>query len=224
MWDPGHFPAPFTPLAIDCGRMGAHAIDFATGVLGDAPPGTRFINGYWYWNQVGDGKPSVERRKQVTEESKDPWGTWKGLWEPEIQSLLDPIKTTDLRSTPDTDIADVLERVFADSSRAWGITMAAAQVMDAVGLPFLKYCNTELGDQGFLLGVTMLGGYSNYSTQSGAAIWDLAKYIRDTADPEQTITALERNPESTGTEAGKLANQFLDSLINTAGDHHSGPT
>ena len=210
VWNPNHFPYPFPPLAMDCGRLGSDAIDGAMGVPEEERPGMRFINGFWYWNQVGEGQPSVERRKQIIEESKDPWGTWKDVWEPEIQSLLDPIKANDLGSVPYAEITDALGRLFADSSRAWGVTMAAAQVMDAVALPFLKYCKTELGDEGVLLGVTMLSRYSNYSTKSDAVIWDLVKLIRDTPDPEQTITALERNTDSIDTESGKFANQFLN--------------
>ncbi len=56
----------------------------------------------------------------------------------------------------------------------------------------------------------MLGGYSNYSTQSDSAIWNLARMLRDTPDPEQSIAVLERNPDSTDTEPGKIADRILN--------------
>jgi len=217
VWDPGHFPYPFPPLAIDCGGMGSGAIAKAQGVPTENRRLSRFINGYWYigatpggGTHIGAGQPSVERRKQIAAESKDPWGNWKRVWEPEIRSLLDPIKSDDLRSVPYTEIADALGRLFADSASAWGVTMGAAQTLGAISGPFLQYCKTEFGDEGELLGATMLGGYSNYSTDSDVAVWNLARLLSDTPNPEESITALERSPESTDSEAGKIANQILN--------------
>ena len=218
VWDPGHFPFPFPPLAIDCGRMGAVAIAKAQDVPEKDRRISRFINGYWYMGQdpesgnflLGGAEPSEKRKKQIAQESKDPWGHWKRVWEPEIRSLLDPIKSDDLRSVPYTEISDALERLFADSSRVWAVTMAAAQVMGAVSSPFVSFCISEFGDEGELLAATMLGGYSNYSTQSDLAIWKLARKLRDSPDPEQSITSVERSPESADGEIGKAVNEYLN--------------
>jgi len=217
VWDPGHFPFPFMPLAIDSGGMGAAAIAKSQGVPKQKPRLSRFINGYWYIGQTpgtGPGtfqaEPSEERKKQIAEQAKDPWATWKNVWEPEIRSLLDPIKSNELQSIPFAGIADELERLLADSASGWGVTMAAAQVLGAVSGPFIQFCVTHLGAEGELLASTMLSGYSNYSTQSEVAIWELARLLGKTPDPERAIAELERNPESTDTEPGKLANRFLN--------------
>ena len=217
IWDPAHDPFPNTPLSVDRGRMSAAVHREVTGVAEDKDRPQRIINGFPYRVRPPDGGGpearwaalSEERRRQIAEESKDPWGTWKRKWEPEIRGLLEPIKSDDMSSVSYQEMVDRLGDIFRDSGRATAITMSAAQVMFAVSDPFVEFCKTEFGGQGELMAATMLGGYANYSTASDRALWDIARTLRDRPNPTHTLYALQHDPSPTTPDVGGMASRYL---------------
>lgn len=218
VWDPGHFPYPLVPLAIDRARKSMVAMQEAMGIPEEKRLAGRVINGYVFGAQpLGGGglgspsaAPSKARKRQIAEDARDPWGKWKREWEPEIRDLLEPIKSDDLSSVPYSEMAGNLGRLFEESARATARTMSAAQVMFAASNPFVQYCKTDLGEDGELRAATMMGGYANYSTASDRAFWDLAKKLRESSNAARALDDLRRGLDTLDSVTGRMASQYLD--------------
>jgi pyruvate,water dikinase len=74
------------------------------------------------------------------------------------------------------DIAGLLPQLFADSARAFGLTMVVADGMLAAMRPFAEFCQQLFGpSQGEALAGELVGGLSNYTIGSEVRIWRLAR-------------------------------------------------
>ena len=183
VWGPDHFPLPFSPLSRDLTEANLRGIHDAHGIRPHERGRVLFINGYWYSLRKPKADPNepvdprVEERKRRHEAlAARLTEAWTREFEPEIRTLCHTIRDRDYESLSAAEIADLLESCFADAGRVQGLTMVAADGMFAAVKPFTDFCKEAFPDQNAeaLVGA-MLGGFANYTADSEAGVWRLAR-------------------------------------------------
>ena len=183
-WEASGCPHPLSPLSIDHAEAVFTGMDRERGLRPDEWGRRVYPHGFLYeWRRPkpgADAPPAdaviAERKRTHEAMAARIRDAWQRDFEPTIRRLCRGIRDRDYDAMSAVETAAVLPEVFADSARAFGLTMVAADGMLAAMRPFADFCKEIFSpSQGDALAGELVGGLANYTSGSEVRIWRLAR-------------------------------------------------
>ena len=116
-----------------------------------------------------------EYGRRVVEMASSIRRVWKREWEPQIRAACHWLQRDDYLSMDLPQLTTYLEHCMGVAAGAYGLTFLSATSMFACGEPLRALCMKEFGGDGEKTFVTLTEGFSNESTASDMALWQLAR-------------------------------------------------
>jgi rifampicin phosphotransferase len=192
-WDKMHYPRPIAPLT-------AHLL----GPIEESIFGGRsiLVNGYAYAHNSFPPMPPPEvmERGAVS--------VWNEDYLPNIRAFCATVRSRDYDGMTAAQIADGLDELINDAVEAFRYTMLVAVGFGMPTMSFLDFLEEEFGEEGLLLGGTVLQATKNETAGAGEGLGELTRLAA--SRPEVAAALRERRFDDIAGVAG--GREFLDAL------------
>jgi rifampicin phosphotransferase len=192
-WDKMHYPRPLAPLTENLLRPIEESI-FNGRVI--------TVNGYAYaFNSMPPmPPPEVMERGAVS--------VWENDYLPQIRAFCAQVRSRDYDSMSAADIAATIDDFIRDAVEAFRFTMLVAVGFGMPTMVLLDFLEDEFGEEGLLLGGTVLQAKKSETAGAGEGLGALARSAA--SRPEVAAALRERRFDDLPTAAG--GEEFLDEL------------
>jgi hypothetical protein len=127
-----------------------------------------FVNGYAFALSTGPTRPGPEM------EGRNAFDVWDQEFQPQIHQGTAAMRTADYASLTTPELASKLPALIDEASELHYLTMTTLQGFLAPGVVD-RFLQTELGDEGATLAMTLLQGEANQTTGADAVLGHLAQ-------------------------------------------------
>lgn len=160
MMDKMHFPRPIAPFTVHLLEPIESSIFGARTVL---------VNGYRYAanSMPPMPPPEVMERGAVA--------VWQEDYLPKIKEFCDSVRRTDFDAMPAPALLDAIEALIPQAVDAFRYTMLVAIGFGMPTMVLLDFLEEEFGEDGLLLGGTLIQAVKNETADAGAALARMAK-------------------------------------------------
>ena len=200
-WDAAHCPTPIGPLAAEIGEV------WYEGAFGTA---AATINGYQYVGRDPDvaGQPPSGSTRSVAEAIV----TWEGERLPVIQQIVADVRGGDWESLDAAALRDALPGMIQRTADGFGLTIKSSSDLIPSLTAFLEFCGAHFGRKGPLLGMRMLQGHANASTDSARGLQKLARQAAKSEELRATVAAGDLDALASVEGGREFQNAFGDYL------------